>query len=325
MRHGRAKAARRTLQFFQRTQGINPPYHILLDGNFIVAVIRFKIPLLERLATLLQRAKFHLYVTRSTLQELERLIAQVAASSSSSSSKKRQQQPQQQEQQSGEDTILQEETSKAVLLNNAHKWAMDNANVIDVAAEQEVAPPTQSQLENLQSKESLVSSVAGKDLLRLVMASSSSGTPQESDSKQHTRHEPQQKYMLASQDEELLDVVRHLGSVPVIRLANGTVLLLEQPSKSANQHAIQSERHKWTSSVMTEKERDLVKLFNEEEKQQKRQNTTSTAAPTDRNPYNNQRRKPKAKGPNPLSCRKKKKDGNETTSERPTKRRRQKK
>jgi len=73
MRHGRAKAARRTLQFCERTQAIRPPYHILLDGTFCVAVVQYKVPLLERLDRLLQHAAVVLSITASSLEELERL------------------------------------------------------------------------------------------------------------------------------------------------------------------------------------------------------------------------------------------------------------
>jgi U3 small nucleolar RNA-associated protein 23 len=79
MRHGRAKAARRTLQFLARTQQYKPPYHVLLDGTFCVAAIRMKILVIERLTRLLQlqeSEKIRLYVTQSTLDELKTLADQ---------------------------------------------------------------------------------------------------------------------------------------------------------------------------------------------------------------------------------------------------------
>lgn len=43
MRHGRAKAARKTLRFFQLHAGIKPPYNVLLDGTFLAAAVRQKV------------------------------------------------------------------------------------------------------------------------------------------------------------------------------------------------------------------------------------------------------------------------------------------
>lgn len=74
MRHGRAKAARKTLKFFFLTGNIKPPYKVLLDGNFIVTSIRQKVPLRDRMDRLLQGEKFTFFVTRASLIELDALI-----------------------------------------------------------------------------------------------------------------------------------------------------------------------------------------------------------------------------------------------------------
>lgn len=76
MRHGRAKAARKTLQFFRRSVGIEAPYQVILDGTFLVAMISQKVPLHERLDRTLQHETFVLHVTRSSLNELEKLATQ---------------------------------------------------------------------------------------------------------------------------------------------------------------------------------------------------------------------------------------------------------
>ena len=73
MRHGRAKAARKTLQFYALNAGIQSPYKVVLDGNFLVAAIRQKVPLFERLGKTLQKTDFTFYVTRSALDELASL------------------------------------------------------------------------------------------------------------------------------------------------------------------------------------------------------------------------------------------------------------
>lgn len=70
MRHGRAKSARKTLKFYAINGNIKPPYKIILDGNFIVAAIKQKLPITERLQKLLQNESFNLYTIRSALDEL---------------------------------------------------------------------------------------------------------------------------------------------------------------------------------------------------------------------------------------------------------------
>lgn len=71
MRHGRAKAARKTLKFYSLAGKIKAPYKVLLDANFIASCIRQKIPLHDRLNRLLQGERFGLLVTRAALRELD--------------------------------------------------------------------------------------------------------------------------------------------------------------------------------------------------------------------------------------------------------------
>lgn len=73
MRHGRAKAARKTLQFFKLSVGIVAPYQVLLDGTFLVAMLSQKVPLRDRLDRTLQHQAYSLIVTRSSLKELDAL------------------------------------------------------------------------------------------------------------------------------------------------------------------------------------------------------------------------------------------------------------
>ena len=110
--------------------------------------------------------------------------------------------------------------------------------------------------------------------------------------------------------EELLDLVRQTGSVPVIRLARGSVLLLEQPSKSSCFAASQQEKKKWSiANTMNSKEKLLVDMVKEEDRKNKRQlgrehrrKQQIAGGFTQRQ----SRKKRKAKEPNPLSCKKKK-------------------
>jgi len=67
----RSKFVRKYLRFFRLVYGIEPPYHVLLDGNFIFGALKYKVDIRARLSKLLQENddKIHLYVLRSSLDE----------------------------------------------------------------------------------------------------------------------------------------------------------------------------------------------------------------------------------------------------------------
>lgn len=73
MRHGRAKAARKTLKFYTINANLKAPYKIILDGNFLAATVQQKVPLFDRLHKLLQGSEFKIHTTRSALDELDAL------------------------------------------------------------------------------------------------------------------------------------------------------------------------------------------------------------------------------------------------------------
>jgi hypothetical protein len=378
MRHGRAKAARKTLQFFRRTHGFAPPYHVLLDGTFVVSILRFKIPLLDRLRSVLQGEPFHLYVTRSTLMELSTL-----------------QQAHQ---------LAKNREDKAALFEEAYKWAVANATVLEAegeggssdapdeskgknagekstthsgARQSKDVPTAEAEGDDSNSSEEegapsgrgnrVAISAAGREMLRLVTAASttasvslssslsSSGLAGKSNAPTPRHSDPPHRpkpYLFASQDEDLLDAVRSAGCAPVVRLAHNSVLLLEHPSRAAQSLAAHSERHKWSASsaVLSEPERELVRLVKEktrlaskEEGAAKSKGGSDPAAAnansSSRRPNQYQQRKvKKARGPNPLSCRKKdshprgddsaasrSQDGPKDELDRPSKRRRRNK
>jgi hypothetical protein len=141
---------------------------------------------------------------------------------------------------------------------------------------------------------------------------------------------------LASQDEGLLDRVRRLGGVPVVRIAQHSVVLLEQPSKSAQRIARKTDRRRWSGSeAVTDAERQLVNLVREHDKGRgggvggRRLDVAAAAASS----AIHKRKQGKAKGPNPLSCRKKRQPGDGSRedggaagqTDRPAKRRRRNK
>ena len=238
MRHGRAKAARRTLQFLARTQGYKLPYNVLLDGTFAVAAMRMKIPVQERLIKLLQLQpheddKVRIHVTQSTLDELK--------------------------------TLSEQTTKHQEFIQQAYDWVQRHAQVVP------------SLIANNAKVDASLSETA-QDILNALGSSD----------------EHALKYFLASQDDQLLHAARN-RAIPCLRLQR-TVLLLEQPSKVAELQDRGLEKRKWKDSV-PQQERELVSLVRSEQKQQQSSLQTTRMQ---------QRPKKKAKGPNPLSCKRKK-------------------
>lgn len=267
MRHGRSKAARRTLQFFARTAGITPPFHVLLDGTFLAAVVKYKFPLRERLDKVLQHAFFTLYTTESCLEELGKLKQ---ASSG----------------------------DKAAVFEEAIQWAKNECNVMEDIPEFD--KQTNRMLGTKYPELDRILSAPGFDILKLALHANSTNKAT--------------KYFVACQDETVLDVLRRSGAVPCIRLARGSVLLLENPSKSGQIQASHDERKKWSASgAVGDKERHLVDIVMEEKRKQRR----SEQQPA---PIQTQRKKRRAKEPNPLSCKKSKNTNEEPSSKRRRKR-----
>ena len=246
MRHGRAKQARRTLQFFERAAGIHPPYHLIVDGTFVIAVLKHNLPWQERIDKLLQHTSFDLFVCASTMMELKK---------------------------------LQEQEKEGCVFSEAIKWCQENCKEIDRISNQQGGG----------SAASASLSDAAADILRIAAPANESGETNVNGAKTSMR------YFCATQDEELLDQLRQ-HPIPIIRLARGSVLLLEQPSKMATGTAERQERLKITHA-MSEPERKLVAMVKQQTRLEKKQSSTATSQPL-------KRKKGKAKGPNPLSCKK---------------------
>jgi len=257
MRHGRAKQARRTLQFFERAAGICPPYHLLLDGTFVIAVLKYKLPWHERLDKLLQHAPFDLSVCASTVAELKALQGRAK--------------------------------DDGDIFAEAIQWCHENCRELDDEPREKGGARTSSS-----TSSSPALSAAAADILRVACHANKNNTADEAD--QNKRDERKStRYFCATQDEELLDQLRH-QPIPIIRLARGSVLLLEQPSKMAEGSAKREERQKWTHTT-SEQEQKLVALVRQQKNTEKKQSTAASMQPR-------QRKKSKAKGPNPLSCKK---------------------
>ena len=72
MRHGRAKAARKTLKFLRLNFGLSPPYRVILDGTFCAEVVKKNVPIMDRLAGIIGE-KFEAFVLRSGINEVKAL------------------------------------------------------------------------------------------------------------------------------------------------------------------------------------------------------------------------------------------------------------
>jgi hypothetical protein len=133
---------------------------------------------------------------------------------------------------------------------------------------------------------------------------------------------PSAVYVVATHDEELLDELRGWGTVPLVRLANNSVLILEQPSRQGQRQQQGKELQKWKRGL-PQVEQELVEFVKKTHHTSSLRNsataTTGGAIPASLLPSiprnsssagnGHQRRttrvKGKAKGPNPLSCKRK--------------------
>jgi rRNA-processing protein FCF1 len=329
MRHGRAKSTRKTLQFYHRTLGLKPPYHVLLDGTFVMACVKFNVApsLPERLAKLLQvksESLMRLCTTQSVVDEIDQLLKGLAdrpepqqSNRHATTGKKRRMNTEQDadNQNEQEQPPPQRQSSARTALQTAKSF-LHNCQFI---------PPGSTA--SIETKEDLSEHEGSNKRKR----SDQSTTRQQdlSTASQHIYHlatagHGQTIYFIATQDEVLQDILRNVGSnrsgqrsstvgVPIVRLATrcGCVLLLEPPSSSAVYNAAQQEQQKWKATTtgstgeapasvqqaMVEQERILASHVRRE---QQRQSYESKLRPF------SARRKPKAKGPNPLSVKKKK-------------------
>jgi U3 small nucleolar RNA-associated protein 23 len=245
MRHGRAKAARKTLQYFQRTCGLKAPFSILVDATFVAALFQQKIlPVKERLDKILQSSPTQpnkYFIGDSAVEELRKIHAGLEARNH----------------------------EKVDAFSKALEWVRKECIVLKDTKEQ-------AKGETSGHKKNKLSNRTQEDFIRNLEQSE---TP----------------FVVASQDEELLDHMRHMGTVPIVRLANHTVLILENPSKSSQLQTVGAEKEKWRHSL-PEAEKALVEFV-------KTQTTgdIKIGAPQTRP------RAKKAKGPNPLSCKRKQK------------------
>jgi U3 small nucleolar RNA-associated protein 23 len=238
MRHGRAKAARKTLKFYSINGNIKPPYKIILDGNFLAATVQQKVPLFDRMHKLLQSEEHRIYTTRSALEELNALP--------------------------GDE------------FQEARRFGLDECEIIE--------------------RRDIPSGGGGGG------ANNDIASNPKQDIKALTRNNNVEGWFVATQDQDLSDAIRGYVNVPQMRLTRA-VLILEAPSSASRKYAQLEEKGKQMTGggTMTHDERELIEKMKDADKKKVQQEEEQVVAD-----LGQQRRKRKAKGPNPLSCKKKK-------------------
>ena len=269
MRHGRAKASRRTLQFYRlNAPHLAPPYKIILDGTFLVASIRNKVPLFERFQKTLQHEEFGCYVTRETLNELEALAASASKGNGAAADEQRE------------------------LFAAARQYGLDECEIIE--GDRIPAPGNEGKRN---SKAFRDFSEASKGIYQLATQGG------------NNRH----AYFVATQDDALADALRSRPFVPLFRLGRA-VLLLESPSSASRSYTGNMERGKLASAggLMTAEERQMVDTVKRRDKRKRKEEAKEEQKRLEKQRRDevggsfSVRKKKKARGPNPLSCKKKK-------------------
>jgi len=312
MKHGRAKAARKTLKFFRLNHGIQAPYKLLLDGNFLVAIVRHKVPIRDRISTTIQTSdtseqnSLQFHVTRSTLKELEAL----------------------KQQQSNTKKGVTDEDHENVF-HAAWRMGLDECTIIedDECAISDAARKTMKK--TLSKKDDRMESLDGAALSALYLLKGEPQPQPTPTSSNHNKTSPPpmpppnpQRFLLATQDPHLSDILRTtVPMVPILKLSRG-VMLLEIPSPASKRYAERSETQKLScaagNSTISQHERTIVKqirkqTFEKEVEQKRKREVMEDHSSSGRLGQQHVRRSKKAKGPNPLSCKKKKVDGGGTS------------
>ena len=294
MRHGRAKASRRTLQFYRlNAPHLKPVYKVLLDGTFLVAAIRNKVPLHDRFAKILQNEDFKLYITRSTLVELETLTKKYASRAAAAAA-------------AAFDAKDESETNNINFFARARQFGLDECEIIEGDVDsQEDDNIDDDYVAKRNSKKALVVGSSGsddfsgasKDILQLAIKGGNNSNA----------------YFVATQDDALADALRAKPYVPIFRLGRA-VLLLESPSSASRNATGTVEQGKLTSvgGTITAEERRLINTVKKKEQLKKRETMKEEQKILEkrsRDEYGgafSMRKKKRAKGPNPLSCKSKK-------------------
>ena len=281
MRHGRAKASRRTLQFYRlNAPHLKPEYKLLLDGTFLVSSIRNKVPLSERFSKILQNESFRYYVTRSTLSELEALSKRYSSKGEKS------------EESNGKDggAGVGEQIN---LFARARRFGLDECEILE--GDKDLPSTVDGAKKNKAPDE--LSAEASRDIFQLATRGGDNT----------------HAYFVATQDDALADALRAAPYVPLFRLGRA-VLMLESPSSASRSYTGNVEKNKLASAggLMTAEERRMVSAVKKKDNLKRRETMREEQKVLEKRSRDevgggfSTRKKKRAKGPNPLSCKGKK-------------------
>jgi len=256
MRYGRTKSNKKTLNFFNITGYIKPPYKILLDGSFLAMACRQKVPIYERFKKLLQERDFSLHICRSTLDELLGFSGEYF----------------QQARQFGLDEC---EIIESLLTLKGRKNS--SLNEVGDCCENEKLQ------DELPKKICFKMCKSAQDIRSLVIGGNSSG------------------YFVASSDINLSHELRRLSNIPLFHLSH-KMIILESPSLASRKQSLKIENIKQITAgwKVTSQEQEMILDSIKRCREQK------VNEPTYQMNLKQRLRCRKAKGPNPLSCKKKK-------------------
>lgn len=283
MRIRREKAIRKTLSFYKLHGGtgqFESPYKILCDGNLIVASFRFKVPILDRLRKIYQGETFHLYTTKSIKEEIEGLL--------SSSSKLL----------PDKDDDTDSKNNNKELFQNALSFINQQCTIIlDTHKEEGVDDNNITNLSKKISKKLKHMSKVANDIYKITALPP-------------TNNNNNNSYFVATQDEELRSLLRNNYNViiPLLYINKTGILLLESPSTSS-QRTVQVNENKKIKNTILQKEQELatkIKKQNNKRKLDQIKTLQQKQIIESGMIYRGDRVKKRAKGPNPLSCKKKK-------------------
>jgi U3 small nucleolar RNA-associated protein 23 len=237
MRVTRAKFFRKYLKFYKLVFGIESPFDILLDGNFIHTAIKSKVDIKERLSKMLQLVygeEIKLYILKSVLNELELVGNKVIAT-------------------------LEFAKKYCTVVDDSH-----TSSIPDHSPAQRV----KIFFDKLQ-KERLLNAKISKS----------------------------KKYIVASQDKDLRQLLANVPGVPLVYL-NKVTMVLEPPSNKSKDFNCQIEA---TKVELTTNETSIISTI----KPKKNKNNVVTSIETNINNdikvIHTERKKRKATGANPLS------------------------
>jgi len=289
MKFGRSKNARKTLKFFDLNGNTRPPYKIIVDGNFLAAVVKQKVPLHDRLSDTFRNKEFTLYVCRSALNELSLLPGDLF----------------QQARQYGLDEceILMEKSKKIDSSSSGNNTRKDTSQ------RDETNETTNNQHEKTSTEEE--SSSPHDDILTLLNIKPDQFNREYQADREHPFNP--QGYIIATQDDELAKTLRSLPKIPMMRIMGRGVLFLESPSIASKRQSVWEERGKQIAGGMmnkavSEEERGWIDKIKQEKKQERLEQVQQDRVDQRRQYSYQERKKRKARNPNPLSCKKKKTD-----------------